>query len=98
TFQEDPNTYQVILCHPRTTAFGVELAAADTMVFFGPPLSGDFVYQQAIERMSSLKQKAASCQIIHLSSTWEERKLFTSIHNGVSINEAINEMFTRKED
>ncbi len=96
TFQEDPNTYQIILCHPRTTAFGVELAAADTMVFFGPPLSGDFVYQQAIERMSSLKQKAASCQIIHLSSTWEERKLFSSIRNGVSINEAINEMFTRK--
>ncbi|EKY5009600.1 DEAD/DEAH box helicase [Escherichia coli] len=95
-FQEDPNTYQIILCHPRTTAFGVELAAADTMVFFGPPLSGDFVYQQAIERMSSLKQKAASCQIIHLSSTWEERQLFSNIRKGVSINEAINAMFTRK--
>ncbi|HDW3986183.1 TPA: DEAD/DEAH box helicase [Escherichia coli] len=95
-FQEDPNTYQIILCHPRTTAFGVELAAADTMVFFGPPLSGEFVYQQAIERMSSLKQKAASCQIIHLSSTWEERQLFSSIRKGVSINEAINAMFTRK--
>ena len=97
-FQNNPDKYRILLCHPRTTAFGVELAAADTMVFFGPPLSGDFVYQQAIERMSSLKQKAASCQIIHLSSTWEERKLFTSIRNGVSINEAINEMFTRTED
>ena len=91
---QDGDLYDIILCHPKTTAFGVELAAADTMVFFGPPMSGEFVYQQAIERMSSLKQKAASCQLIHLSSTPEERKLFQSIKNGVDINETINSMFT----
>lgn len=91
---QDSDTYDILLCHPKTTAFGVELAAADTMIFFGPPMSGEFVYQQAIERMSSLKQKAASCQLIHLSSTMEERKLFQSIKDGVDINEAINDMFT----
>jgi hypothetical protein len=91
---QDGDEYDIILCHPKTTAFGVELAAADTMVFFGPPMSGEFVYQQAIERMSSLKQKAASCQLIHLSSTAEERKLFQSIKNGVDVNETINAMFT----
>lgn len=93
-FQNTPNPH-IILCHPKTTAFGVELAAADTMVFFGPPMSGEFVYQQAIERMSSLKQKASSVQIIHLSSVYEERKMFQSIKDGVSVNEAINGMFTQ---
>lgn len=89
--EKDPH---VILCHPKTTAFGVELAAADTMVFYGPPISGEFVYQQAVERMSSLKQKADSIQIVHQSACAEERKLFRSIKLGVSINEAINDMFT----
>lgn len=92
-FQNEPDPH-VILCHPKTTAFGVELAAADTMVFYGPPISGEFVYQQAIERMSSLKQKADSIQIIHQSACAEERKLFRSIKMGVSVNEAINDMFT----
>ena len=44
--------------------------------------------------MSSLKQKASSIQIIQLSACAEERKLFRSIKMGVSINEAINDMFT----
>lgn len=92
-FQNDPDP-RIIICHPKTTAFGVELAAADTMIFYGPPLSGEFVYQQAVERMSSLKQKASSIQLIQLSACAEERKLFRSIKMGVSINEAINDMFT----
>lgn len=92
-FQEEKDPH-IILCHPKTTAFGVELAAADTMIFYGPPISGEFVYQQAIERMSSLKQKADSIQIIHQSACAEERKLFNNIRRGVSINEAINDMFT----
>lgn len=90
-YEKDPH---IILCHPRTTAFGVELAAADTMVFFGPPMSGEFVFQQAVERMSSLKQKGDSIQIVHLTSCAEERTMFRNILNGVSVNESINDMFT----
>lgn len=85
---------EVIICHPKTTAFGTELSAADLMIFFGPPMSGEFVYQQAIERLSSLKQKAESVRIIQFSSTPEERRMFSNIRHGVSMNEAINEMFT----
>lgn len=92
-FQEDKDPH-IIICHPKTTAFGVELAAADTMIFYGPPMSGGFIYQQAIERMSSLKQTADSIQIIHQSACAEERRLFKKIKDGVSINEAINDMFT----
>lgn len=88
------DTYDILLCQPRTTAFGVELSAADTMVFFGPPLSGDFVYQQAVERLSSLSQKADQVALVHLTATAEERKIFHAIRNGVSINNAINQLFT----
>lgn len=80
--------------HPATTAFGVELAAADTMVFFGPPMSGDFVYEQAIERMSSLKQKAKVLMLVHLVATTEERVMFRSIKDGVSISAAVNKVFS----
>ena len=83
----------VLLCHPQTTAFGVELSAADTMIFYGPPMSGEFVYQQAIERLSSLSQKASQVGIVHLTSSAEERKLFAAIKDGVQINEAINDVF-----
>lgn len=96
-FQEDKDPH-IIICHPKTTAFGVELAAADTMIFYGPPMSGEFVYQQATERMSSLKQTADSIQIIHQAACTEERRLFKSIKDGVSINEAINDMFTISPD
>ena len=95
-FQNNPDGNRLIVCHPQTTAFGVELAAADTMVFFGPPMSGDFVYQQAVERLSSLKQESASCQILHLVGSNEEKTLLKGIRNGVSINTTINEIFTSK--
>ena len=47
---------RVLVCHPRTTAFGVELSSADLMIFDGVCLSGDFVYGQALARLSSAKQ------------------------------------------
>ena len=88
------NEYDVLLCHPQTTAFGVELSAADTIVFFGPPMSGEFVYQQAVERLSSLSQKADQIGIVHMTATSEERKLFKAIKEGVDVNEAINDIFS----
>lgn len=92
----DNNNIRGVVCHPRTTAFGVELAAADTMIFYGPPITGDFIYQQAIERMSSMKQTSDSLLIAHITSNAEERRLFADIADGVSTNEAINDLFTTK--
>lgn len=84
---------RVIVCHPQTTAFGVELAAADTLVFFGPPLSGDFVYSQAIERASSMKQTAEVINLYHIVSTADEKKIFTAIEKGVSIGSMMNKLY-----
>lgn len=88
--KKDPH---VLVCHPQTTAFGVELAAADTMVFNGPPLSGGFIYEQALERLSSLKQKARQVSIIQIAATEAERTFFSGLDKGVKSSELINNMF-----
>lgn len=92
-FQEgyDP---KILICHPRTTAFGVELSAADTMIFNGPPLTGEFVYAQALERLSSLKQKASQVSIIQIAATREERLFFEGLDKGLSQSEVVNNLFS----
>lgn len=95
-FQYEPkgkSEVDVLIAHPRTTAFGVELAAADMMIFDGAPLSGDFVFGQAIERMSSLKQKAKHVTIAQVYSCKEERKVFTALLDGKKASEAVAELF-----
>lgn len=84
---------QVLICHPTTTAYGVELSAADTMIFNGAPPLGDFVYGQALERLSSAKQRARSIQVIRLSATSEERKLFRALTSGQQQGSFIQALF-----
>jgi len=91
-FQERPDPH-IVVCHPQTTAFGVELAAADTMIFYGPPRSGGFVFEQALERLSSLKQKAAQISIVFLSATKEERECFKGLESGAKFSEVTNRLF-----
>ncbi|RQH06608.1 helicase-related protein [Paraburkholderia dinghuensis] len=83
----------VLVLHPRTAAFSVELAAADTIVFFGPPMNGAFVYSQACERINSGLQKSKTPAIVHLHSTPAERRLFRSLREGVDLQERIIELF-----
>ena len=89
--QPDP---KVLVCHPETTAFGVELAAADKLVFFGPPMSGNFKYQQAFERLSSSEQKSDRTYVYHMASSPAEKKLFGNIARGVVVNNNIVSAFT----
>ena len=84
-FQYEPkgqSSVDVLIAHPRTTAFGVELASADMMIFDGAPLSGDFVFGQAVERLSSLKQKAKQITIAQVYACPEERKVFRALLDG----------------
>jgi superfamily II DNA or RNA helicase len=92
SFQQDTQPH-LLLAHPKTVSFGVELSAADTIVFWGPPLNGPFVYQQALERINSMQQKSNSPSIVHLYSSPVERRLFRGIRDGVDINESIVALF-----
>lgn len=89
-YKKDPH---ILVCQIETVAYGVELAAADTMIFNGPPLSGGFIYEQALERLSSMKQKAKQISIIQLAATPEERKFFAGLDAGVKQSELVNDLF-----
>lgn len=95
-FQYEPkgqSSVDVLIAHPRTTAFGVELASADMMIFDGAPLSGDFVFGQAVERLSSLKQKARQITIAQVYLCDEEKTVFNALRNGQTQSEIVANLF-----
>ena len=94
-FQYDPigESIDVLIAHPRTTAFGIELSAADMMIFDGAPLSGDFVFGQAVERLSSTKQQADQITIAQVYCSYEERKVFRALQDGQSESAIVADLF-----
>lgn len=89
-YAKDPH---VLICHPTTTAFGVELSTADTLIFNGPPPLGGFIYTQALERLSSAKQKAPSISIIRIAASQEEEKFFKTLDTGKEMGQFIATLF-----
>lgn len=88
--QTDPH---ILIAHPKTMSFGLELAVADTIVFWGVPLNGTFVYQQAVERINSKLQKSKTPAVIHLHSSPLERRLFRALKEGIDINSQVLDLF-----
>lgn len=89
---------QVLIAHPTTTAYGVDLARASLMVFDGPPPLGDFAFAQAMERLSSKKQQAESISVVHIVATPEEKKLFASLDKGMKMGTFISTLFEQMRD
>lgn len=92
-FLEAENPH-VLVCHPRTTAFGVELASADYIICYGVPLTGAFMYQQLFERLSSARQTAEETFVVHLSAGRQDKLSFNALANGVNIERNIVRLFT----
>lgn len=92
---KDPH---ILVCHPRTTAFGVELAAADMIICYGCPITGAFMYQQMFERISSSKQTATKTAVVHLSAGKQDAISFNALSNGVNIERNIVKLFTKNLD
>ena len=89
-YADDP---KVLLAHPVTTSYGVELSRADTMVFDGPPMLGGFVYAQALERLSSAKQEASNINIVRIMASPEEKRGFNLLDSGHSVGTFIASLF-----
>lgn len=85
---------RVLVCHPRTVAFGVELAAADLMIFDGVCLSGDFTYGQALARLSSAKQTSHHIHVVHVFSSQLELKMIRELTDGLKMSAVIADAFT----
>ena len=86
----------VLVCHPRTTAFGVELASADMIICYGTPMAGAFMYQQLFERLSSSRQTAKETFVIHLAAGKQDLISFKALQAGVNIAKNIVDLFTRE--
>ena len=85
---------RVLVCHPRTVAFGVELAAADLMIFDGVCLSGDFTYGQALARLSSAKQTSRHIHVVHVFSSQLELEMIRKLVEGQKQSAVIADAFT----
>lgn len=92
----DTDEPHVLICHPRTTAFGVELASADMIICYGTPMAGAFMYQQLFERLSSSRQKAEETFVVHLCAGKQDKVSFASLQNGVNVERNIVDIFTRE--
>lgn len=95
TFLDDEDPH-VLICHPRTTAFGVELASADHIICYGPPMTGSFMYQQMFERLSSSKQRADKTYVVHLGAGRQDKASFSALASGVNIERNIVATLTKE--
>lgn len=93
--EKDPH---VLVCHPRTAAYGIELASADMIICYGPPISGSFIYQQLFERLSSSRQTAEETFVIHLSAGEQDKHAFDALARGVNVSRNIVKIFTEVVD
>lgn len=96
-FNSDPDGPDVLIAHPKTVSYGVELAGmCDTLVFWGVPYISAFLMQQAKERLFSGSQKSNCPTIYQLYSLPQELQGFKALEAGVDFSTAMADLF--KED
>ncbi len=89
-FQEREHL-RVLVAHPRTTGHGLELAAANTIIWFGPIFSPDY-YEQANHRVQSGQQKH-SIGIYHIGATSMEWKYYGILRNSVNAQQKMLDLY-----
>jgi ribosomal protein L17 len=85
--------WRALVAHPRTTAYGTELAAADQLILDGPMLSGTHTYLQGLKRLSSSRQKSGTVRVVELSATKEEARFQRALRARGGYAEAVAEVF-----
>lgn len=76
------DTYDVLVLHPKPAGHGLELSAADQIIWFCPPFSTD-LYIQANNRIQSAKQKHGM-GIYHIYCTNFEKAIYAARKAGVA--------------
>ena len=74
-----PVTCEVLLAHPEVMAHGVDLTAAEAIIWYAP-CYGARLYQQGNERHQGAKQKGQPV-IIHMTATRLERERFKALRD-----------------
>jgi SNF2 family DNA or RNA helicase len=88
---QNTNKYRVLLAHPACCHHGLTLTAADTVIWYCPPLSYE-VYEQANARISRVGQKHRQ-QVIHLQATPVERKIYRLLQSKEAVQDQLLAMF-----
>lgn len=91
-FMEDEDP-RLLVAHPETVQYGVELAAADKLIFWGAPKMSSFKYKQAKERLYSSHQQSDKPAIYHMFSTSVERRMFHALEKGEKWETEISNIF-----
>jgi hypothetical protein len=93
---QNTEKYRVLEAHPQCLAHGITLTAADTIVWFGPPLSNE-TYDQANHRIKRVGQKHKQ-QIVHLQSTAVERKVYKMLQSQADVQKNFLQMFANTNE
>lgn len=88
------NNIRCLVAHPQCMAHGLTLTAADTIVWYVPPMSLE-IYEQANARITRPGQKNNTL-IVHVESTPIERKIYNRLEARAKVQGALLDMF--KED
>jgi len=85
---DDP---QIIVANPEAAAHGLNLTAADTIIWFAPIFSTE-TYLQANERINRPGQKL-SMRIIHIVANSMEKKLYDALKDNALAHEQILNLY-----
>ena len=89
-FQHTPKT-KALVAHPQCMAHGLTLTAADTILWYSPPLSLE-IYEQANARIPRPGQRNHT-HIIQMVGTPVEQRVFKRLEKRASVQGALLEMF-----
>lgn len=82
---------KVLVAHPKTTGHGLELSAADTVIWFAPMHSVD-LYEQANNRIMSGMQ-TRSMGVYHIGCTTLEWRIYRALRSGVNMQQEILKLY-----
>lgn len=88
---QDSDEPKVLVAHPKTTGHGLELSAADTVVWFAPMHSVD-LYEQANNRIMSGLQKR-SMGVYHIGCTTLEWRIYRALQAGVNMQQEVLKLY-----
>lgn len=71
-----------LVAHPETVQYGLELASADKLIFWGAPKISPFKYKQTKDRIYSGYQKSEKPAVYQFYSTFVEKRMFDALEKG----------------
>jgi SNF2 family DNA or RNA helicase len=88
---KDESDPQILLCHPKVMAHGLNLTEADTLIFFAPIYSND-EFQQVVERFNRTGQ-TRKMTVVRLAAHSLEWKIYNMVDKKRNTQDNILELY-----